>query len=213
MTTGFENSVRHLLQSKETHLSLGQEILEASAGAAFPMDFLTAAVLNRSLALIDGFCSLIRDRNFLAATPLLRLQLDNALRLSAAWQVADPHDFVMQVLRGTHIRNIQDRNGTKLTDRHLVDLLSREDDQIRSVYEQTSAFVHLSDKHMLAIFSGSKQGEALHIQIGDQRGHFADRNFLEAVLAFSHCTSLVLKFAHGWAFTKANPNIATSTGA
>jgi hypothetical protein len=169
------------------------------------MDFLAAAVLNRSLALIEGFCSLISNRNFLAAAPLLRLQLDNLLRLSAAWQVDNPHAFVTDVLSGKHIRNIQDRHGNKMTDGYLVDLLAKEDDQIKSVYENTSAFIHLSDKHIFAIFSHAAEERTLNIQIGPDAHRLPDDKFLEAVIAFGHYTKLVLKYVHGWAFTKANP--------
>src|SRR5437773_2500032 len=86
-----------LRRSTDAHLEMGKFILSL---AHYPLDYWAASVLNRSLALISGFATLIEARNFVAAVPLLRLQLDTWLRFSAAWLVVNPHELAVQVLAG-----------------------------------------------------------------------------------------------------------------
>ena len=47
------------------------------------------SIANRSFGLINGFSVMVQRRNAVCAYPLLRLQLDNALRLHASELVDD----------------------------------------------------------------------------------------------------------------------------
>lgn len=118
----------------------------------FPLDLLASAVMNRSLNLLLGFCSLIEARNFVAAAPLLRLQLDNVLRFSAAWLVYDPHRFAWEVIEGTTVTDIQDSTGQRMFDWYLVRKLAEENPWAPEVYKQASGYVHLSEKHFFTKF-------------------------------------------------------------
>ena len=185
---------------------MGKYILTADSSALYPLDFLAAAVLNRSLALIEGFCLLIEADNLIAAAPLLRLQVDNCIRFSAAWLVEQPHEFAMEVLRGTPIRKLRDRSKQPMTDRYLVQKLLPEAPWIESVYDQTSGYVHLSDKHIFnAMRSSEAEGIDVTLQIGSRDGFTSDEPYIEATLAFIEATQLLMKYMHGWGFTKDNP--------
>ena len=59
----------------------------------FQFDLLVSAVLNRSLALMNGFQLLIINNNYICAAHLVRLHLDSLMRLSAAWLVDDPNEL------------------------------------------------------------------------------------------------------------------------
>lgn len=192
----------------DEQLKLGPKILQAQDGAIYQVDFLAIAVLHRSMALIRGFCLLIEEKNFTCAAPLIRLQLDNLLRFYAAFIVADPHDFAHQVLRGEQIRKMRDRSGKKLTDAHLVKMMSSEYDWIKRVYEHTSGYIHLSSKHMFNTIGDTSETErTARFSIGTTDQYITDAIRFEAVEAMISITNALMRYLMGWAVTKDNPNV------
>src|SRR5436309_1171588 len=89
----------HCLQALRVEQShVGKQMLEAHNRALYMFDLLAIAALNRSAGLCSGFRQLIRSRNFICAAPLIRLQIDNALRLYAGSIVRDPRGYALSVL-------------------------------------------------------------------------------------------------------------------
>jgi hypothetical protein len=82
----------------------------------------------------NGFCDLIAA-NYICAAPLVRLQLGNMLRFSALWLVADPQDFVMNVMVGKQINGLNDKNGKRMTDRRLVDQMETRFPGVKAIYD------------------------------------------------------------------------------
>jgi hypothetical protein len=148
---------------------------------------------------------LLRADNFLAAAHLVRLQLDSALRLSAAWIVDDCHKFAGEVLKGVSIRDQKDRAGKKMTDAYLVSLLSKEEPWISGVYEATSGYVHLSQKHVFNTLSLSDKPNTLSVEISSKSGPVPDESKLEAVMAMIAINRVLLRYLAGWHRTKENP--------
>ena len=70
--------------------------------------------------------SFSKARNFLAAAPLIRLQLDSCLRLYAAWLVENPHEFAHKVLRRERVDKLKNQDGKFLRDHYLVEKLAEE---------------------------------------------------------------------------------------
>jgi hypothetical protein len=68
---------------------MGELVLSAHRGDLYGFDLLAVATLNPSMCLLRGFCDLIASENFIAAAPLLRMQLDNCLRFYAGWLVSE----------------------------------------------------------------------------------------------------------------------------
>lgn len=195
-------SLANLRSLKEEHLKMGRGILEAKEGAMYPMDLLTVALLNRSLCLLSAFCDLIEKRNFIAAAPLLRLQLDTLLRGHAAWLVKDPHQFATDVLAGKSIRKMKDRTGKDMTDHHLVDTIAKEHPQLRSVYERTSGYVHLSEAHFFnAIRAGDGKGKA-NIKISETDSFIPEEAYIEAMQAYLYITGTLFRYLEGWRLSK-----------
>jgi hypothetical protein len=197
-------AIQGLRNMKKEHLEMGKYMLKDDF---FPLDFLAVAALNRSLCLIQGFCSLLEARNMVAAAPLLRMQLDNCLRFSAAWLVQEPHQFAMAVLQGTPIRKLKDKDGKILHDKYLVEKLTAEYPWVKAVYESSSGYVHLSEKHIFNCLTVLKEDGEFQMKITDEDSFVPGALYLEAIEAFKEATNTLLKFAHGWAFTKANPEI------
>jgi len=198
------------LQSRtEGHLNLGKDMLKADNSAMYPLDFLAAAALYRSLNLISGFCKLIEEDNFIAAAPLLRLQIDTYLRFFAAFIVNDPHIFAENIFKGEHVNKQKDKDGKRMTDRYLVEKLSELEPWVINVYKQTSGYIHLSDKHIFSVLNLSKpsSGDRLigMLKIGKGRSFIPEKAYLEMIQAFIAATDLFLKYISGWVYRKDNP--------
>jgi hypothetical protein len=192
----------------DDHLKLATAMAQAYGGAFYGMDLLAYGALNRSKAHLAGFAQMIRARNLVCAGAVLRLQLDTALRFSAAWLVPDPHAFAFEVLRGTRVRDLADRAGRKMTDAYLVQSLSRQFDWVSRVYERTSGYVHLSDVHLLsAISAADEEGDEriLKLKISEIDKPLPSALYIEAIDAFAESTRVFLWYVHGWTATKANP--------
>ena len=181
-------------------------LIRAYDGAVYGFDLLVNAAMNRSLAVSTGFRTLIRDRNMICAGTLLRLQLDTALRLFAGFIVEDPHDFALEVLKGAHIRRLKDQTGEFMTDRYLVTQLEEKYPGVKSVYEKTSAYVHLSDVHISSTFDGANREKgAIGIKISASDKQYPDTVYLDAISAFRSVTLILSSYVDGWHYTKTNP--------
>lgn len=201
-----DTSIRNLRALVDEHNKMGMKILKAAGGKLYPLDLLTIAVMNRSVALLTGFCDLLEKRNFVAAAPLLRMQLDNLLRFHAAWLVDKPHDFAMSVFQGERIRDLKDRNGKKMTDAYLVGELSKQHPGLSSIYEHTSGYVHLSEKHIFNSMTAKKgPGQEFNMKISAIDGFVPKEIYLEAMQAFLKITGILFSYLQGWALTKDGP--------
>jgi len=179
-----------------------------SESALYPMDFLANGAVKRALALSSGFRSMIESKNMVCAGALLRLQVDTALRVYAAYIVAAPHEFASAVLRGAKVSDLKDRDGNQMHDAYLVKRLAKEEncDWLPRVYRETSGYVHLSGKHIFSTFTKAEdEGPTIHMKISAVDEHLPSEIYEEAVDAFIAATELLAKYLHGWTFTKKHP--------
>jgi len=183
--------------------------MQADGGAIYPVDLLAIAVLHRSTNLIRGFAMLVKQRNFISAAPLLRLQIDNCLRFYAVYLVKDPHEFAKNVFKGVHISKMTDKSGKSLTDSHLAKRLSELHPWVKRVYERTSAYVHLSSTHIFNTFAPTtpeKQKERIQKLVFGRGDCFpTDELYEEATEAFIAATDVLFKYLVGWVETKSSP--------
>lgn len=203
MTPGVVNGVARLKTKSETHFAVGKGMLRKAGDGLYKLDFLAVATLNRSLCLLGAFCSLVEAKNMIAAVPLLRCQLDNALRFFASTLVDQPHDFAWKVVEGTPIRKLKDRHGKKMTDVYLVEELSKAYPWVSSLYEQASGYVHLSEKHIFDAFSLWDREGMTDVKISGQDGSpWTEGRYLEALEAFAVVTDLVLELVNAWVIAR-----------
>ena len=154
---------------------------------------------------------MIRERNLICAGALVRLQLDTALRFSAGFTVSKPHEFALMVLDGERIDKMKDRNGKRMTDRHLLSQLTKEYSWVEDVYEGGSGYVHLSATHIFSTFDRKYyEEEAKHrIRISSRDQEFPDEVYLETIETYKECTNILKNYIEGWIFTKENPTNRT----
>jgi hypothetical protein len=127
----------------ERYRSTGQVLYDACAGELFPCDGLAMAVLDRSLNVLNSFVLLLRNHGYICGAALLRMQLDNVLRLNGVITSQDPHGIAAQIWSGTSLRTLKDRSGQKMTDARLVKLLAPRSPSVAQIYDQASRYVHL----------------------------------------------------------------------
>jgi hypothetical protein len=190
----FEECIRRLRDRIRLHLEAGEAIFHASGKLTIP-DMLAAVVLNRSIALIGGFCDLI-PKNYVCAAPLVRLQLDNVLRFSALWLVSDSQDFVTKVLEGNQIKKLRDRDGQRMTDRNLVDKMKARHPGVEQVYDDACGYVHLSDAHLFHTFTMTGE-RSMRMEIGGDFG-VTDANRKDAVVTMDGVTCLLLSLMRSY---------------
>lgn len=200
MNAIIDKELKNLESQEKRIIESGKKI---HTKTTFPLDILTNAVLDRALHLIFGFTKLIRDENYIAASHLVRCHLDNVLRYSAAWLVDDPHDFVRQIMKGTQVDKMKDRDGKKLRDSYLKDKLSLDFPWIKDVYNTTSGFVHLSHKH---IFTSStlldEEKGIIEFRISKKDNYVPDQSRIEAIRCMNDITNVLLSFVDAWIYKK-----------
>ena len=178
----------------KNHVKEAETLLIADEGKMYPFDYLAIAVLNRSMSLTSGFIALMRLDNYISAVPLIRLQLDNFLRFAAGWLVSDPHLFAIELLKGVHVRKMKDQNSNCMTDYFLVKEFSKEKgyEWIQKVYDNTSGYIHLSEKHFYANTVELNTKERTEVfKVSDKSDNVPTEFKIEAILAFREITKMI----------------------
>jgi hypothetical protein len=213
MSEKIEKLLAILSEGHDAVKDRGKHMYETYDHAMYGLDFLGGAAINRTMANIDAFTSLIRARNLVIAGALLRIQLDTALRFYAAFQVDKPHEFALGVLRGERIDKLKDMKGNRLTDRHLVNLLSQEFPWIDRVYQATSGYIHLSGTHIYHTIGEVREDRTFSLKLSPKDKDLPDDLYTEAIEAFIESIKVLLKYVDGWIFTKINPQVVAEARA
>ena len=108
-------------------------------------DIFFLSALNRRVQLIDGIIDLLRMRNLTCVGILVRTQLDNLMRVFAAFISQDRRAFIKESLNGKTIRNMRDNQNRKMTDFNLKKRISEYYPEIEEIYNKSSGYVHLSE--------------------------------------------------------------------
>ena len=122
------------------------------------------SISNRAISLNRGFVTLANANNYLTAISLMRLQIDNCLRLYALSLSDDSGLFYEKVINGEHIRNLKDRNKKKMSDNYLVTKIDNIFPSFKSLYKKLSGHIHFSAEHFT--FNNSVENETHLITIG-----------------------------------------------
>ncbi|PSK90833.1 hypothetical protein [Taibaiella chishuiensis] len=169
----------------------------------YPLDLYITGILSRASSLIYGFETLITSANYLAAAHLVRPHLDNYLRLLAGWLVENPHDFANRVWNGEPVRKMKDKNGKLMTDTYLKDRAVLEFPWMKDVYEETSGFIHFSNKHIMNATSvSSKKENTLNTCISKTDYNISNQSKLEAIICMIEISNCIAHRVSGWIETK-----------
>ena len=89
--------------------------------------------------------NLLRTRNLTCTGIIVRTQLDNLMRVFAAFISEDRRSFIKETLSGTPIKNMKDNQNEKMTDANLKKRMSKYYPEIEEIYNKSSGYVHLSE--------------------------------------------------------------------
>jgi hypothetical protein len=199
----FEEAYASLTKDKDACAESLMKMTSGVNSGLYPLDFLMVAALNRASSQLSAVIELLRLKNFIVAASLLRLQLDSCLRIHGAWLVSDPHGYARQILKGVKISKLKSASGEVMHDMYLRNSLSKEFPWVNSVYESTSGFIHLSEKHILSSLRDFQVSDLkLTMVVSDRQDHISDEKYLELASAFSHVTKVLLWLVTGWSETK-----------
>ena len=206
MNPTLDEKIKHIESLQNLHLKHIMEMLKADGGSIFGLDLLALAAFKRSMSLCAGFACLVRGTNYLSAAALVRLQLDTCLRFFAAFIVDRPHEFSQSILDGVPVRKLKDRSGNLMTDRYLVDTLGKKYEWMPRVYEATSGFIHLSERHMFSVWNPDAAGK-FQTMVRATDDHLENALWVELADGFLACTDALFEYLKGWTFTKQNPEL------
>ena len=192
---------------EKTILSLHQGTLKAYRGTLYPLDFYVQGAVKRSLSQTRAMRSLLETFNLVCARSMLRLQIDTAMRLQAAWLVEDPHKFAQEVVGGKQVNKFKDKHGNRLTDSFLAKELSKRYEWVYRVYKETSGYVHLSESQFIATVEKAGEDRTLNVVVGPDDRHMPIESFVEVAQCFIEVTAIVCEYLHGWLVTKDNPDL------
>jgi len=108
-------------------------------------------ITSRSYSLVDGFLSAFDSWNVIVAAPIVRMQIDNLVRLAYAATV-NSDELSRYMVMGGELRKQTDAEGKSLTDARLVQLAHEAGHEwAPDVYRATSGWVHLSPELLHAV--------------------------------------------------------------
>lgn len=189
---------------EKEHLKLLTAVLRADEGKLFQADLIVIGAVQRSFMLLKGFLAMLRSGNYLCAGALLRMQLDNILRLYAASLFPSGSDTLTAFLEDRPLSRLKAPNGKPLTDRELVTRVGKIYPWIPLVYERTSDFVHFYRPAIMSTITGLSGDRRFQIGVGFRRGRrWRPEERLEVAEAFDAATKAVLEMIYSWGYTKA----------
>lgn len=197
----------------DDHIPTVKGFMLAGEGAMFRLDLFLSGVLQRSLHLVRGFLSTFSDWNIVCAAPLVRLQIDNLVRVSYVSRHPLSDEVAGEAL-GTDFRHMVDERGKKLYDHQLVQQANRHHPWVKKVYEASSGWIHLSPT--LLTIPHELQAKSPHeARVNMEIKHVHDDKYPEKFLAeilgsMCHCTSELLAYAGMWEYKKQHPQHLTS---
>lgn len=172
-------------------------------------DFFFCASLNRCINLIEGFWLLINSRNLTCAGAILRLQIDNCLRTYAAFIAADRNKVIECIIEGRRIDKERDTKGHMMTDGYLKKKLGEMDSSIVMIYDNTSGYIHLSEKAFYETVVNCDNGK-VEFQIGRELPEKRNPILIEMLEAFIHFVKLYYKMVTAVVDSKQKYDLANS---
>jgi len=144
----------------------------------------------------------------IAAAPLLRCQLDNGLRFFASTLVSDPHEFAHGIANGIPVRKMRDRQEKPMQDAYLVERLTLEVPWVKTLYDQASGYVHLSEQHVINTLGIPDEGMTEIGVTGYDGSVWTELRYIEVIEAFDASTRLVLELVAMWSKARPEPQVS-----
>lgn len=153
-------------------------------------DLCLCAILDRNIRLNNGFIPMVEARNLTCAGALLRLQMDNCLRLFAFFTANDRSEAVDCIINGGVFDRLKDKDGKQMKDGYLKKKLSQYDPCFSDVYNQASGFIHFSSKAFYQSVH-PKENYEIMFQVGGEQPEKINPVLLECITAYIRFVGLL----------------------
>ncbi|UPT71152.1 MAG: hypothetical protein M0D53_01690 [Flavobacterium sp. JAD_PAG50586_2] len=154
------NRKEKLEEANKFLLNVAEAIIRSGNFLAHTLDFYILSNINRTISLNKAFILLLENENSLTAISIVRLQLDNALRLNAIKVADNKDDFLNHFFAGKSINKYK-QNKEKFTDFYLATRLNEEVPGALDLYNYLCDFIHFSDKYFEATKTKPLNEEAM----------------------------------------------------
>ena len=184
---------------RESLVRAGQDFICDINGMVFPADAMFMAALDRGVEQSESFILLVNAGHYGAATSILRMQIDTVLRLYGLLLSKNAHETASKVISGEHLRRLKDAKGKPMSDRCLVECLSKNNPDIKRVYEYCSGYIHFSNTHFSSFLGKSISEDGIrtfYIGSGDER--ISEEGWLQLVSAFANITVSIVSALDTW---------------
>ncbi len=171
-------------------------------------DIFLIAALNRTVNISKAYTSLIRENNFIAAAPLVRINIDTLLRLYASLiSEYDRNAFASKVMSGELIKKMK-LNGTKtkLDDRTLYLEISKIKgmEWVKDIYQAGNSFVHLEKSHIFSSLKIADDKErTINMSIGFHDAFIPEGEKIGSAVWMNKIIDSIIRQAQIWMYDKA----------
>lgn len=172
-----------------------------SPSPQIPIETVMAVALQRSRHLIEAYVPLLQSKNLTAASALIRMQLDSAMRVNACFLVANPLVIWDALKADTSWRHIASADGSKLTDAYLHKQLSEKFSWATALYKQMSGYIHLSRPHLESAVEG-EEFLGMVIYQGPAGVGLTEEELAKNAEQFIRVTEALLSLCEGYARTR-----------
>ena len=154
-------------------------------------DFFFTSAMDRSVVLLDGISEMIKNRNLACGGILLRSQIDNCMRIFAAFIAESQTYFIDGFFVGKKISDMKDNRGNKMKDYILRQRLAEYDAKLDLVYRNFSEYVHLAEKAFYSsVTTSSSEQYDIEFSVGLPLKEKANPVLLEVADAFVYYVKL-----------------------
>ena len=151
-------------------------------------DFFFTSAMDRSVVLLDGISEMLKNslwRDF------VRSQIDNCMRIFAAFIAESQTDFIDGFFVGKKISDMKDNRGNKMKDYILRQRLAEYDAKLDLVYRNFSEYVHLAEKAFYSsVTTSSSEQYDIEFSVGLPLKEKANPVLLEVANAFVYYVKL-----------------------
>lgn len=176
-----EEKRNFLLHFCKGYQDYGHDMVEADNFE--DVKFFLVGLCNRALALSLGFIDLTTSKfeNYLAAIPLIRLMLDNAMTGYAFFMAGDTFEerlkLITHIRNGKEIRQFRLANKNTLMEKYIINEMNHEIQGIRPLYKKASSYIHYSGNLINA--SAQKKGNKMRMHVNNLSGIYTDEERFE----------------------------------
>lgn len=196
-TAPYEDVAAALLRSETGISEICFAHLKTSRGITYA-DLYGLGNGRRALALSAGYRSMVEQRNSICALPMVRMQLDTALRLYAGFFVEEPVSFCEAVLNGQQIDRIKSDDGQLMRDKYLLERVSSRNPWMKDVYKLTSGYIHFSDRHIKEVFRDGDRENVVDLVIGPNDHGREEKHFHEPSRCMHHLHLIIQVALQDW---------------